>query len=184
MSSILFRPAPLVLGTILLGTFAGSAQAQVGGAVRGAASAGVTSTVQPPRVTVPVGATTQASTSVAAQGAATVGATSRGTADAAVGTTAHVATTVSVQVRQAVDAGVQAMLASVELTARQKARLQAQVDAYARETQAAVRTAADAQARERAARFRGRVRGMLTASQQQRMDANVRAGATAEVDAR
>jgi hypothetical protein len=180
----IIRQAGRLAGAIVAAALTTTALAQTGGAVSGTVRAGTRVTTAVPRVTVPVQSTVRATSGATVNGAT------------------RVTGAVRSSLRSAVSEGTRALLAGVTLTAAQHARIAAESQAYAGELEAAatarteagadgVASTADAasdaareHARQAAARYRGEVRALLTSEQQATFDANVRAGATAEVDLR
>ena len=172
------RQAGLLAAAIVATALVNTATAQTGGAVSGTVRAGTRITTAVPRITVPAQGAARTTTSVSARGA--------------LGTTTATGSTI----RAAVAQGTRALLAGVALTAEQSMRIETEAQSYANalgasaqaRTDAALNTTdatADAgreRTRQAAARYRARVRALLEAEQQATFDANVRIGATAEVD--
>lgn len=178
----IIRQAGRLAGAIVAAALTTAALAQTGGAVSGTVRAGTRITTAVPRVTVPVQSTVRAASGATVNGGTRVTGNLRST------------------IRSAVSEGAQALLAGVALTAEQRTRIAAASQSYASELEAsatarmdagadeavstadAASDAARAHARQAAARYRAEVRALLTSGQQATFDANVRAGATAEVD--
>jgi LTXXQ motif family protein len=189
------RCATIAMSSLLMiGAITTTAEAQISAVVSGGARVGTGVTATVPLVT------------GQAQGATR--ATANGSMNGATNAGARPMTTSAAQVRQAVDAGTQTLLAGISLTAQQQARVEAYAESYAKELQASTdaRVEATAEAstgaaqraegeaerraeareqamRGRAAEYRAKVRSVLTSEQQTRFDANVQAGATAELNA-
>lgn len=178
----IIRQAGMLAGAIVASALTTAALAQTGGAVSSTVRAGTRITTAVPRVAVPVQSTVRATSGATVNGATRVTGDFRST------------------IRSAVSEGTHALLAGVALTVEQRTRIAAESQSYASELEAsataqaeagadeavstadAASDAARAHARQAAARYRAEVRALLTSEQQATFDANVRAGATAEVD--
>lgn len=180
----MFRNSPqawTIVAAMAALSAASPSAAQVGGVVSGTVRTGASVTTVVPRVGTHATTATQASTRL------TTGAT-------------RVTGTGLAAIRSAVSESKQALLTGIALTAEQSAAIEGHAETYARSLEASAKASTEAgaevsgqavrevqndardQRREAAARFRAAVRSVLTAEQQVHFDANVRAGATAEVE--